>query len=135
MTKIYDTCLYYKINDEEWRKVQCNCGVAIMPERDSDTSMHFEDLSFEEAQSFLKECPLPGIDCGRTLFRKRPYIQISHSWENYDRYFAKDIDRISYKTVYYEDNSYTIKWLMGHASADVFIKYMKERGMTVCPLQ
>lgn len=133
MTKVYQTLLYYKINDGEWQRVQGSGGHAIMPERDSDATMHFENLSFKEVCAFLEECPLPGINCGRTFFRKRPYIEICH-WDNHERYFEKDISSISYKTVYYEDHC-TLKWLMSHASTDVFIRYMKERGITVCPMQ
>lgn len=132
MLKAYFIDSYYKIDDEKWQ----GCGKRGYIVRDDSEPIKLvrqDKVNFETA--YAK--PLDGIACEQTIFRKRPYIKVYHGWfdENPRCLKPGDFKEFSYMDVFTERNDCSLEWIMKHASADQTIQYMKERGMTVCPLQ
>lgn len=85
--------------------------------------------SFQDC--FDKQLPTPAVKTDTTLFRKRPYVEIEYSWDKVDRHYNFDsiiIER------HYEPYDITLNELIKEYSADECIQYLKERGMTACPI-
>ena len=132
MLKVYRVGSYYKVDGEEWTRC-CDTGYMIREETTENGKIHLDKVPW----SCVYEHPgLQGIHIGETFFRHRPYIEVSHSW-SYDgrRFYQDGFKEFSYMDVYTERDTCSLEWIMKHASAEQTIQYMKERGMTACPLQ
>lgn len=131
MLKVYHIHDYVSIDGAEWREVGGYGEKAI--DGDPETEIYLDNASFAEAYEYLTQHLLSGLYIDVTLFRKKPLIQVSYNdafgWVEYRRF-----DTISYKREYAEWKNVPLKWLMEHASADQFIQYLKERGITTCPM-
>ena len=75
---------------------------------------------------------IPNITIGRTLFRNRPYIKILYDWFDEETYYGFDKFRIERREEPWEDA--TLQNIYECAPADKFIQYLKERGITACPI-
>jgi len=75
--------------------------------------------------------PSPAIKTDTTLFRNRPYVEIEYSWSDVDRYY--NFNSITIER-HYEPYDITLNELFKEYSADECIQYLKERGMTTCPI-
>lgn len=131
MLKIYNAYSYVSIDGAEWRKVGSD-GYRVSDE-ELDEVLLFENLSFNKAYKYLCEKNLDGVWLDETLFRHKPIIRIGYSdvWEPVS---YKAFNTLSYKLKYKEKSYVTLDWIMRHLSADQCIQYMKERGMTACPI-
>lgn len=131
MLKVYNVYDYVSIDGAEWRRVG-RSGYKVADE-EIKNKLILDNVSFEDAREFLSNNILDGVWNYSTFFRNKPTICISYqdAWEpvTYKRF-----NTISYKTVYKEDKYVTTQWLMEHLSADQFIQYLKERGITTCPM-
>lgn len=94
--------------------------------------------SFEYAQSFENiikngnEAFAPDIYTDTTFFRKRPYMKIQYNWDAEERYYGFDTIRIEeYMEPWIKA---TLKDIHDYTPADQFIQYLKERGITTCPM-
>lgn len=85
--------------------------------------------SFQDC--FDKKVPTPAIKTDTTLFRKRPYVEIEYAWDDADRYY--NFDSLTIER-HYESCDITLKELLEYYSADECIQYLKDRGMTACPI-
>lgn len=130
MLKVYKVKSYVSINGEEWQHV----GVDGRTVRDDNLTekIFFENFTFNQCYEYLKEKGLDGIWRSETFFRKRPMLYIGE-WL-YEAKSYTSFDTISYKYVYEEWKNVPLDWIMKHASADQCIQYLKERGMTACPI-
>lgn len=137
MLKVYTVQDYYKVDGEDWQK----CGVGGTALRDDARPLAVTKLSdacFAEVYGkLLRGEAYNGLYCGQTLCRHRPYIEVYTGWfcDNPRRFYAKDFQKLSYEYRYEEWPDCSLEWIMKHASAEQTIQYMKERGMTVCPLR
>ena len=75
---------------------------------------------------------VPDIYTDTTLFRKRPYVEIRYNWDDEERYY--DFDEIRIEEREEPWTNATLKDVHDCASADQFIQYLKERGITTCPM-
>lgn len=80
---------------------------------------------------FNNKLPTPAIKTDTTIFRKRPYVEIEYAWSDVDRYY--NFDSITIER-HYEPYDITLNELFEYYSADECIQYLKERGMTACPI-
>ena len=85
--------------------------------------------SFQDC--FDKQLPTPAIKTGTTLFFERPYVEVEYSWSDVDRYY--NFDSITIER-HYEPYDVTLNELFEEFSADECIQYLKDRGMTTCPI-
>lgn len=88
------------------------------------TTWSFQDF-------FDKNIPTPAIKTDTTLFRNRPYVEVEYAWDDVDRYYNFDSITIERN---YEPYDITLDELFKEYSADECIQYLKERGMTACPI-
>jgi hypothetical protein len=131
MLKVYTVQSYVSINGKEWQHV----GVDGHTARDDDSTekIFFENFTFEQCYEYLQEKSLDGIWFNQTFFRKKPMIHIGKGFCGVTSTY-KYFDTISYKYVYKEWETVSLDWIMKHLSADQCIQYLKERGMTACPI-
>lgn len=131
MLKVYYVCNYVSIDGAKWRAIG-NCGYKVADE-ECGTTLVLDNASFAEAREFLSQKMLDGVWNESTYFRHKPIIAISYrdasGWVEY-RHF----DTMSYKREYKEYENVSFKWLTEHLTADQFIQYLKERGITTCPM-
>lgn len=131
MLKVYNVSYYISIDGADWREVS-DGGYKIADEEIKMTLI-LDNASFDEVRAYLSQNFLNGIWNEETWFRRKSVIDVSYSdaWNNV-RYYS--FNTLSYKTVYREWKTVPMRWLMEHASADQFIQYLKERGITTCPM-
>lgn len=66
--------------------------------------------------------------------RDKIYIDYDSGSLMYETYNYKEIESISLKIVRKKREFVTFDWLYKHIDADTLIQYLKDRGMTACPL-
>lgn len=130
MLKVYTVESYISIDGEPWQHVGWNGD--IVADNKPAEKVFFEYFTFEQCYEYLKEHRLDGIWSSVTAFRHKPIIYIGDGWFERKRYTI--FNTISYKYTFTEWKSVTLDWIMKHASADQCIQYLKERGITTCPM-
>lgn len=85
--------------------------------------------SFQDC--FDKQIPTPAIKTDKTLFCQRPYVEVEYAWDKVDRYYGFDSITIER---HYEPYDITLNELFKEYSADECIQYLKDRGITICPI-
>lgn len=132
MLKVYHVDSYYKIDDEDWSECGSR-GYTIRDESEAVTRRLLDEANWDEVYGSMYD----GVCSETTLFGKRPYISVYRGWmdDKSRRLYHDDFSRFSYEYRYTEWTGCPLEWIMKHASAEQTIQYMKERGMTVCPLQ
>lgn len=132
MLKVYVVESYYRVDDEAWERCSRTRHL-VHEETTGEGKVYYDKASWDEVYERNR---LADVWTGRSLIRRRPYIEVSRGWPNDSRRFYKgDFKEFSYMDVYTEWKTCPLEWIMKHASADQTIQYMKERGMTVCPMQ
>lgn len=131
MLKVYYIRDYVSIDGSEWRSVG-GYGEKVI-DGEPKNELRLDNASFNEVYEYLTQHLLSGVWNDTTFFRKKPLIQVSYNdawgWVEY-RHF----NTMSYKREYKEWKNVPLKWLMEHTPADQFIQYLKERGITTCPM-
>ena len=130
MLKVYTVKSYVSINGEDWWNVGRD-GCTISDENPTE-KVFLDNTTFDECYEYVCHQPLDGICSSSTLFKNKPiiYIKDSHFYDHRYDYF----DTISYKYVYEEYKDASLDYIMKHFSADKCIQYLKERGMSACPI-
>ena len=76
----------------------------------------------------------------KTWYRKKEKIgfRLAKWWDDYEGHKWLTKEEFESYLVYDKfiplTESYSLEEIMKHSSADDFIKYMKDRGMTTCPM-
>lgn len=131
MLKVYTVKSFVSIDDGEWQKVGTN-GHLVADDATIDCQkIFFKNITFNQCWKLLDSSSFDGIYKDYTLFRRKPciYVKGHNGWIGY-----KSFNSISYKYVYEEDHYASLDWIMKHCSAEQCIQYLKDRGMTVCPM-
>ena len=131
MLKIYTVVSYVSIDGAKWRSVG-QVGHYCTHE-DRDVKLILDKSSFDEVREYNKSHFLDGVWNISTFWRNKPAIAIKYR-DAWDDVVYKSFDTMSYKNVYTEDKNVTLEWLMKHLTADQTIQYLKERGITACPM-
>jgi KaiC/GvpD/RAD55 family RecA-like ATPase len=131
MLKIYTVVSYVSIDGAEWRSV----GYAgyCCTDEDRDVKIILDNASFEEVREYNNAHFLDGVWNISTFWRNKPAIAIKYR-DAWDDVVYKNFNTMSYKNVYTEDKNVSLEWLMKHLTADQTIQYLKERGITACPM-
>ena len=130
MLKIYQETDYVSVNGEPWRVISYG---EIASDEEFETQLLLDNLSFDEARDYLSQNALRGVWNDETYFRHKPIITVNY-YSGFEPARYKRFKTISYKTVYKEWTTVSLDWIMKHLSADQCIQYLKERGMTACPI-
>ena len=131
MLKVYNRKTCVSINGEPWEPV--GCTIAIMSANNPTETVIFENKTFEECCEYLRHRCISGMSVEYTFFRRKPAIYIHYSY-NLSSTRYKYFDTISCKHVYKENNYISLDEIMKDFSADKCIQYLKERGITACPI-
>lgn len=131
MLKIYKVYNCVSIDGAKWRRI--DRAHTITDEEPSDMLI-LDNVSFDEVCEFLNQHSVIGMHKSHTLFRKKPTIEIifEDAWLSPVEY--KHFKTMSYKIEYKEWKDVSLQWLMEHLPAEKVIQYLKERGITTCPM-
>lgn len=131
MLKVYNVDGYVSVDGAEWRSVG-HLGYSCTDE-DCDVKFILDNVSFAEACEYLSNNFLDGVCNSETFWRSKPTITVRYR-DVWDKVEYQSFSTISYKNVYTEDKNVTLGWMMDHLSAEKVIQYLKERGITACPI-
>lgn len=132
MLKVYTVRNYVSVDGGKWYEVG-TCRDVMYSNPESATIV-IDNASFDEWCEFLQEQKLDGIYYTTTFFRKKPCI-VTHDWSYYyDCEKYTHFNTLSYKTVYEEWENVSLAYIMKNFPADQCIQYLKERGITACPM-
>lgn len=130
MLKVYTVKSYVSINGRDWQRVGFS-GYTMTDDNPTEKVI-LNNATFDECYEYVSQHSLDGIYLDSTLFKKKPIIYIGDSIFDNHRY--DQFDTISYKYVYEEWEDVSLNYIMEHFSADKCIQYLKERGMSACPI-
>lgn len=136
MLKVYRVKYCVSINGGEWREVKegLNYHYVLRDECEpTDQYLLPSTMTFQEFYEYIKSKPLHGVNRGKSIFGK-PYIRVMHdwSWDSWECYYK--FNTISYRRVFEERTNITLSEIFKHFPADQVIQYLKERGITTCPM-
>lgn len=131
MLKVYLVTNYVSINGGEWREVGYGGYRASDKELHETIPLNF--MSFASAYEYLSTNKLAGVWSDQTLFRHKPIIYVNYT-DYLDPTSYRNFDTMAYKQTYKEWPDVSLEWLTKHLSADECIQYLKDRGMTACPI-
>ena len=130
MLKLYSITDYVSIDGSDWREVgwgsHCTSDKKL-----PDTIV--DHWSFDELLEYLDEKYLSGVRCDETLFGHKPIIYVNYT-DALDSVGYRRFGTLSYKRTFKEWNDVTLEWIMKNLSAEEAIQYLKDRGMTTCPI-
>lgn len=130
MLKVYTVKSYLSIDNGDWQHVGVD-GYTVTDDNPTEKII-FENFTLEQCYDYLLEKRLDGIWPSKTFFRKKPMIYINDGSLDRKPYYS--FNTITYKYVYKEWESVSLEWIIKHLSADQCIQYLKERGITTCPI-
>ncbi len=131
MLKIYNVTDYISIDGANWRVVG-NRGYMATDEEPKNTLI-LDNVSFSEAYKYLSLIHLDGVHNDCTFFRNKPLIQVYY-YDAWDYVQYRRFNTMSYKREYSERKNISLNWIMEHLAADDCIQYLKDRGITTCPV-
>lgn len=130
MLKVYTVKSYVSINGGDWQRV--GFSGYTMTDDNPIEKVILNNATFDECYEYIKDHNLDGIWLDSTLFRNRPIIYIGKNF--YDAHRYNHFNTISYKYVYEEWKDVPLNYIMEYFPADKCIQYLKERGMSACPI-
>lgn len=131
MLKVYNVHDCISIDGAKWREI----GLTgyIITDKELSEIVILDHATFAETREYLDNNWIDGMRNQETFWRRKPIIEVRYQdawdWVDYRRF-----NTLSYKRKYKEWKDVSMEWLMKHASADQFIQYLKERGITACPM-
>ena len=127
MLKPYKVYTYVSVNDGPKRQIQ-SVGYGLT----EDELPSVVQISYTFQEALTQKLPTPHITTGKTLFFKRPYVKIEYSWCTDDEYY--NFDRITIERRKEPWTEATLQDVHDYSPAEQFIQYLKERGITTCPM-
>ena len=126
MLQAYKVKTYIAVNDKPKKEIW-RIGYGLTEDelpRVVTTTFSFQDC-------LDKQLPTPAIKAYKTFFRKIPYVRVEYDWEDVKYYY--DFDSVTIERRY-EPYDITLNELIKGYPADQVIQYLKERGITTCPI-
>ena len=135
MKKVIEVKKQYKLNDGEWTDVT-NFNPISYREKDECVDKYRTIDTWKDAVGYVAEGLLPNAEMHMTLFRKKIYLIFPNNDIRKD--FRTVIDKKDFKKlevrVIYKEPVLTIKQLANILEADEFCEYLKDRGISTCPM-
>lgn len=138
MLKIYKVHNYVSIDGADWREVLWS-GLSPIEHKVFDEPPETQHIlcnaSFYEAYDYVHNNRLDGVyESSLCLCRMIwPAIKMRYR-DAYDDVTYRNFISMSYKIEYEEWKNVTLEWIIKHLPADQTIQYLKERGITTCPM-
>lgn len=136
MLKIYEVRNYVSVDGADWRQVVWSWfgpTECMATSEDVDTKHKLCEASFDEAYEHLQNSPLDGLYIDKTFWRERPIINIRYQ-DAREIVSYKHFEAISYKIEFKEWTTVSLDWIISTLPVDQTIQYLKERGITTCPM-
>lgn len=139
MLKIYNVHNYVSINGADWREVLRSGWLTPIEHKVFDEPPETQHIlcnaSFYEAYDYIHDNRLDGVWCSSGCWCRmiHPTIEVRYRDAHNDVAYRNFI-AMSYKIEYEEWKNVTLEWIMKNLPADQTIQYLKERGMTTCPM-
>lgn len=130
MLKFYKAMSYVSVDGADWREVYCKY---IALDKESENQLVLNNLDFVETLDYLSRNRLHGLRSNMTTFTKRCVIQVDYL-DAWDIVTYKSFNRLSYKIEYEELTDISLEFIVKYLPADQTIQYLKERGITACPI-
>ena len=136
MLKPYIVYDEVSIDGEKWRKLDSGIGYSLRDDKDVNTKLIVDSVSFMEFFNILEISNskygnrIYGTVHYLSTFRKRPIIGIS--FNGVTKYY-RTFESVSIRTVY-KEIPLTLQEIMQKFDADLVIQYLKEHGLAACPL-
>lgn len=134
MKKLVNARTYFRINGKKW--IDCSIWNKIRYYEESECEeWTSRELTFAEAVDLVKKGFVPHAEVGETIFRKRTYLELPSGdlLVGDLRYYEREIKTFEVKQTYEPYNN-TIKVLADLLPADQFCEYLKDRGISSCPM-
>ena len=131
MLKIYRIHNYVSIDGADWREVS-GCGTKAI-DGTPETEIRLNNASFDEALKYLSQNHLSGVWNDVAFLRNTPTIRVSYN-DAWDSVEYRNFDTISYKKEFVEWTKVSLQWIIDNLPAEQTIQYLKERGITACPM-
>lgn len=134
MLKVYKVKSYASINGAPYRRVGDTEHIAS--DKELISKQLFDNISFNECREYLSNHTLSGL-CNSQVYdifcRSKPSVEVEYTdtWEDVS---YKHFNTLSYKYEVEEWTNVSLDWIIKNLSADECIQYLKERGMTTCPI-
>lgn len=136
MLKIYRTYLQYHTDDGDWDRFGYSGWLCEEESNVEASKSIIENANFKQAFEHFENSPIHGVVACRTYFKHRPYIcLIGAGFVEHTNLYQKDFTSLSIRKITEENKNVTLEWIMKHLSAEETIQYLKERGMTICPIK
>ena len=139
MLKVYKVHNYVSIDGADWREVLWNGWLTPIERKVFDEPPETQHIlcnaSFYKACDYVHNNRLDGVHESSLCWRRMiwPAIEIRYRDARDDVTYRNFIS-MSYKIEYEEWKEVTLEWIMKNLPADVTIQYLKERGITTCPI-
>lgn len=136
MFKIYKVKNYVSVDGADWRRVVFSWFIST-EYKTSNKSLKTQhilcDVSFNEAREYLQNNSLDGVFNDSTFWKNKPIVSVRY-YDADDIVNYRHFNTISYKREYEEWKDVTLEWIIKNLSAEETIQYLKERGITTCPM-
>ena len=131
MLKVYTFTRWISIDNKEWKQIWYS-GDVMRDDALPNENVLVDQMSFDEFYNALQAEPMTHIRAGKTVIGKRHKISIDYDFDHTMHY--THFDTISCKYTYEEVTNVTLYNIMREFPAEQTIQYLKERGITTCPM-
>ena len=128
MLKSYRYKLQVSLDGADWNTI--DIGYTGLREEHEHTRVLIENYSFAEAHEWLLHNWHSHFDAEYTFFKKKPKIKIQYGYSTIETYTS--FKTLSIRAIY-EERKITMRDLQSE-DAELVIQYLKERGITTCPM-
>lgn len=134
MKKLVNERTLYRVNGGKW--IDCSIWNKIRYYEESECKdWESKELNFADMQELIEKGFIPNAENDFTFFRKRPIIVLpSDDFEIAGYTFTEKDNNIFEIKIQYLDYNATIKTLADLLPAEHFIQYLKDRGISICPM-
>lgn len=136
MKKVYYSNLLVRINRKEWLPLHWDNSFHYMEEEEMIKESFIISIEdFEKLWNFAKE---KDWIFNRVSFLKKRFIFVDsiRTCDNDTKIFERDFVSFEFKKAFREANkNLGIAFLADKLPADEFCEYLKDRGISTCPLQ
>ena len=140
--------------ERKWYEYRMIAQLNGEEEHQIDYSNSYYYLTEEEVKQKIEKIQIDNFNCAKecaqdsffmryapkTWYRKKEKIgfRLAQRWDDYEGHKWLTKEEFESYLVYDKfiplTENYSLEEIMKHSSADDFIKYMKDRGMTTCPM-
>ena len=135
MKKVIEARKQYRLNNGEWTDVTEFNPISYR-EKDECKDKYRTIDTWKDAVGYVAEGLLPNAEMHMTFFKKRIYLILPNN-NIYSDFRTvvneKDFKKLEVRVIYREP-VLTIKQLANILDADEFLQYLKDRGISTCPM-